>query len=379
MDEQSQRTLTRRVVLGIFIAGLLVLSYQVLQFFLVPVAWAGILAFVTWPLHARLVRAAPSLPNLTALAMTVALAAAFVVPVVWLVVVIKTDFWAAYLMLRDEFSIEKLRVPDFIRAIPWLGDQLQSLLDRLAGDREAMRNQVLVWIEPWLGKIGVIAGNLTHMVANMGLALLTVFFFYRDGVVLAHQFGRVLRLFVGRRAQRYVRAIGDTTKAVVYGIVLTAIAQGTLAGFGYWVAGLRAPALLGGVTALIALVPFGTPFAWGTAGVWLLMTGETVAGIGLLLWGGLVVSSVDNLIRPLVISSATRIPFLLVMFGVIGGLVAFGPVGLFLGPVVLAVLLAVWHEWLEGARPTSIASNGEASAAQAPVAKDATLPPEQAG
>jgi predicted PurR-regulated permease PerM len=80
-----------------------------------------------------------------------------------------------------------------------------------------------------------------------------------------------------------------------------------------------------------------------------------------------------------VISSATRIPFLLVMFGVIGGLVAFGPVGLFLGPVVLAVLLAVWHEWLEGARPTSIASNGEASAAQAPVAKDATLPPEQAG
>jgi predicted PurR-regulated permease PerM len=144
MDEQSQRTLTRRVVLGIFIAGLLVLSYQVLQFFLVPVAWAGILAFVTWPLHARLVRAAPSLPNLTALAMTVALAAAFVVPVVWLVVVIKTDFWAAYLMLRDEFSIEKLRVPDFIRAIPWLGDQLQSLLDRLAGDREAMRNQVLV-------------------------------------------------------------------------------------------------------------------------------------------------------------------------------------------------------------------------------------------
>jgi predicted PurR-regulated permease PerM len=378
MDEQSQRNLTRRVVLGIFIAGLLILSYQVLHFFLVPVAWAGILAFVTWPIHSRLVRAAPSLPNLTALAMTVALAAAFVIPLVWLVAVIKTDFWAAYLMLRDEFSIEKLRVPDFVRAIPWLGDQLQGLLDRLAGDREAMRNQVLVWMEPWLGKIGVIAGNLTHMVANMGLALLTVFFFYRDGAVLAHQSGRVLRLFVGRRAQRYVRAIGDTTKAVVYGIVLTAIAQGTLAGLGYWVAGLRAPALLGGITALIALVPFGTPFAWGTAGVWLLMAGETFAGIGLLLWGALVVSSVDNLIRPLVISSATRIPFLLVMFGVIGGLVAFGPVGLFLGPVVLAVLLAVWHEWLEGARPFSTQPDVDTPAV-ASGAKDVTLPPEQAG
>lgn len=379
MDEQSQRTLTRRVVLGFFIAGLLLLSYQVLQFFLVPVAWAGILAFVTWPLHARLVRAAPNLRNLTALAMTIALAAAFVVPVIWLVAVIKTDFWAAYLMLRDEYSIEKLHLPEFIRAIPWFGDQLQGLLDRLAGDREALRNQMLVWMEPWLGKIGVLAGNLTHMVANMGLALLTVFFFYRDGAVLAHQFGRVLRLFVGRRAQRYVRAIGDTTKAVVYGIVLTAIAQGTLAGLGYWVAGMRAPALLGGITALVALVPFGTPFVWGSAGIWLLVAGETVAGIGLLLWGALVVSSVDNLIRPLVISSATRIPFLLVMFGVIGGLVAFGPVGLFLGPVVLAVLLAVWQEWLEGARPPIEPERASEGTSAAPIVKTAPMPPEQAG
>lgn len=351
MDEQAQRALTRRAVLAVFVAGLLLLSYQVLQFFLVPVAWACILAFVTWPLHARLVRVAPGMPNLTALAMTVALAATFVLPVIWLVVMLKEDVWSAYLMLRDEYSIEKLRLPPFVRAIPWLGDQLQSLLDRLAGDPDAMRAQMLTWLEPWLGKLGAIAGNVTHMVANMGLAVLTVYFFYRDGAVLAQQAGRVLRLFVGQRAQRYVRAIGDTTKAVVYGIVLTALAQGTLAGLGYWAADMRAPALLGGITALVALVPFGTPFVWGTAGVWLLGTGHTMEGIGLLLWGTLVVSSVDNLIRPLVISSATRIPFLLVMFGVIGGLVAFGPVGLFLGPVVLAVLLAVWQEWLEGARP----------------------------
>ncbi len=106
MDEQTQRALTRRAVLAVLIAGLLLLSYEVLQFFLVPVAWAGILAFVTWPLHARLVRAAPGMPNLTALAMTVALAAAFVVPVIWLVVMLKEDVGAAYLMLRDEYSID---------------------------------------------------------------------------------------------------------------------------------------------------------------------------------------------------------------------------------------------------------------------------------
>jgi predicted PurR-regulated permease PerM len=375
MDEQTLRALTRRAVLALFVAGLLLLSYQVLQHFLVPVAWAGILAFVTWPIYDRLLQAAAGMRNLTALAMTIALAAAFVVPVIWLVAVLHTEVWAAYLMLRDEFSVDKLYVPDSIRGIPWLGEQLQALLDRVSGDREALRREVLMWLEPWLGKLGVLAGSVTHVVANMGIALFTVFFFYRDGASLAQQAGRVLRLFVGWRAQRYVRAIGDTTKAVVYGIVLTALAQGTLAGLGYWVAGLRAPALLGGVTALVALIPFGTPFVWGAAGIWLLATGHTVPGIGLLLWGTLVVSSVDNLIRPLVISSATRIPFLLVMFGVIGGLIAFGPVGLFLGPVVLAVLLAVWQEWLEGSHPPLPESPQQEGTA----GKDGTLPPEQAG
>jgi predicted PurR-regulated permease PerM len=99
-------------------------------------------------------------------------------------------------------------------------------------------------------------------------------------------------------------------------------------------------------------MPFGTP-VWGALGAWLLFTGKTLEGIGLLLWGALVVSWVDNLIRPLVISSATHIPFLLVMFGVIGGLAAFGLIGMFVGPVVVAVLMAVWREWLEDQGPPS--------------------------
>jgi predicted PurR-regulated permease PerM len=85
---------------------------------------------------------------------------------------------------------------------------------------------------------------------------------------------------------------------------------------------------------LIALVPFGTPLVWGTAGLWLLFTGQTAEGIGLLLWG------------VLVLSRASHVPFILALFGVLGGLAAFGMVGLFLGPVILAVALAVWREWL---------------------------------
>jgi predicted PurR-regulated permease PerM len=379
VDDQILRALTRRAILALFLGGLLLLSYQVLHYFFVPVAWAGILAFVTWPVYARLVQLAPQTPNLTALAMTVTLAAAFVAPMLWLIAVLRTEVGTAYALVRDELALSTLHLPQFILQIPWLGDQLQSILERFYNDRDALRGELLQWIDPWLGKIGVLAGGVGHFVANMGFALLTVFFFYRDGARLAEQARQILRRFLGYRSHGYVKAVADTTKAVVYGIVLTALVQGALAGLGYWVAGLQAPVLLGALTGLIALIPFGTPFVWGSAGVWLLLTGHTMAGIGLLLWGALVVSSVDNLIRPLVISSATRIPFLLVMFGVLGGLVAFGPVGLFLGPVVLAVLLGVWQEWLDAGQPRDGILIDTAASARVAHTPSPPLPPDQLG
>jgi predicted PurR-regulated permease PerM len=137
------------------------------------------------------------------------------------------------------------------------------------------------------------------------------------------------------------------TQAVVYGLVLTALAQGVLAGIGYWIADVGAPVLLGALTALFALVPFGAPVVWGAVALWLLWHGDWVNALVLIAWGALLVSSVDNLVRPLVISASAHISFLLVLFGVLGGLSAFGLVGLFLGPVVLVVLWAVWRQWLE--------------------------------
>jgi predicted PurR-regulated permease PerM len=231
--------------------------------------------------------------------------------------------------------------------IPWLGERLQQIIDQIAGDPTVLRTEVLRLAQNWFGEVANLVGGVGRNAAKMGLAVLTVLFVYRDGDALLAQVRRVMQRFVGARAHGYLDAIGATTKAVLYGLVLTALAQGTLAGLGYWAAGLDAPVLLGAFTALIALIPFGTPFVWGSLGVWLLFTGHTIEGIGLLLWGALVVSWVDNLIRPLVISSASQIPFLLVMFGVLGGLAAFGLVGMFVGPVIVAVLMAVWREWLE--------------------------------
>ena len=180
---------------------------------------------------------------------------------------------------------------------------------------------------------------------RFGVALLTAFFLFRDGDRLLDELRGMLHGMLGDRVQAHFAAVGDTTRAVVYGLLLAAIAQGLLAGLGYWAAGVSVPAFWGAATALVALIPFGAPLVWGSIGVWLLLRGEVGAGIGLLSWGVLVISWIDNLVRPLVISGVAKIPFLLVLFG---GLAAFGLVGLFVGPVVLAILLALWREWAAG-------------------------------
>jgi len=347
---------TRTVLLWLLLGGLFTLVYMTLHWFLVPVVWALILAYVTWPMYARLRQGLRGASTSSALLMTLLLTAAFVLPLLSLIALLQTEFVLAYQAVSEYLNAGPQRLPEFIRNIPWLGNRLQQLVDRIAGDPDMLRAEALRLAQYWLGEIANLVGSVGRNAAKLGFAVLTVVFVYRDGESLLNQVRRVSRRFLGARAQPYLAAIGDTTKAVLYGLVLTALAQGVLAGLGYWVAGIRAPVLLGAFTALIALIPFGTPFVWGTLGIWLLMTGQTLAGIGLLLWGALVVSWVDNLIRPLVISSASRIPFLLVMFGVLGGIGAFGPVGMFVGPVVIAVLMAVWREWLEDRKPDNLTS-----------------------
>lgn len=344
---ETSTVFMRRLMVTALLGGLLFLSWQVLSPFLVPVAWAAILAYVTWPVHRRLAARLSGRPNLAALLSSLLLTLALVVPVIWVVATLQHELAAAYRTVAARLGQGPLNLPDFLRSLPWLGDWLQGLLDRVTGDGEGLRRDLARLIEPWLGQVGHLAGGLLRTVAMLGFAVLTVFFFYRDGESLLAQLRQVLTRFLGARADGYLQAVGATTRAVVYGIVLTALAQGAMAGLGYWGAGLDAPVLLAMLTVLVAMVPFGTPFVWGSIGVWLLLTDQVAAGVGLLLWGTLVVSWVDNLVRPMVISSAARIPFLLVMFGVLGGLAAFGPLGLFMGPMILAVLLAVWQEWRE--------------------------------
>ena len=347
MTDLVAEKIVRRIILAVLLGGLMVLGYAVLQPFIVPVVWAGIIAYATWPLYRRLRGRMARYPTFAAIIMTLLLTAALVLPALWVGSLLRNEVGIAISAITSEIHQGTLALPDFIRTLPWVGDALQRLLEQLTGDPEAFRLRMIEWVRQGSDQALALIGDVGRNAAKLGFALITVFVFYRDGEQVLRQVQQVLHRFMGERVDGYLTAVGTMTKAVVWGLVATALAQGVVAGLGYWWAGVAAPILLGALTALIAMIPFGTPFAWGSVGIWLLISGNTFAGIGLLLWGALVVSSVDNLVRPLVISSATRIPFLLVMFGVLGGLAAFGLVGLFLGPVVLAVLMAVWREWME--------------------------------
>jgi predicted PurR-regulated permease PerM len=236
--------------------------------------------------------------------------------------------------------------------LPWVGAWLQEELKNLSADPEALQRQLLTLSEQSSIEFTRVVGTVGRNVTKLFFAMLSMFFLLRDGPRVFNETRAVLEGALGPRVPDYLDAVTATTKAVVYALVLGAIAQGIVAGLGYWIFGVQAPALMGAVTALVALVPFGAPIIWASLSLWLLITGNTWQGIGLLVWGVFLVSWMDNIIRPLVISNATQMPFLLVVFGVLGGVLAFGLVGLFIGPVLLAVSLALWREWLEHHQPT---------------------------
>ena len=340
----------RRAIVAALLGGMLMAGFVVLQPFLTAVAWAAILAYVSWPLHQRVLPRVGGRRAWAALVMTLLLALVLGATLLWLAVLLQREGAVA---LREAVTLLRAGVglPEPVARIPWIGPWLEERLAELGSDRAAWGRQLAEWGEQWGELIGAqvmrLLGDVGLNAMRFAVALLTAFFLFRDGDRLLGEARRVLHGLLGERVDGYFEAIGSTTRAVVYGLLLAAVAQGAMAGLGYWVAGVAAPVFWGATTALVALVPFGAPLIWGSIGIWLLARGETAAGIGLLLWGVLAVSWIDNLVRPLVISGVSRIPFLLVLFGVLGGLAAFGLIGLFVGPVILAILLALWREWAE--------------------------------
>lgn len=336
----------RRVIVAAALVGILLLTYMVLQPFLVPTIWAAILAYVTWPAHIRVCRLIRRRPTLSALVTTLLVAIIIVVPIIWLVFTLQVEAVKGYREVQNLLATQPV-LPAFLRELPGAGPWLTQQWAELTADPTVLTASLQHWLSSSADEVSGVVGGVGRNLAKLLVALFAMFFFLRDGARFFSQIRAVLEGMMGPAVRSYLKAVGDTTQAVVYALVLAALAQGVVAGIGYWGAGISAPIFLGALTTLVALIPFATPLMWGSLSIWLLITGDVVHGVGLAIWGALVVSWADNVVRPLVISSATQMPFILVVFGVLGGVIAFGLVGLFIGPVVLAVSLAIWREWLE--------------------------------
>ncbi len=345
MEEALFAVWLRRLITLVMLAGLVLLGFRVLDPFIVPLVWAGILAYVTWPGYRWLLGKCRGRSTVAALIMTAIVSAAVIAPLVWLAVVVRVELERVYHDLQALLA-GGVQLPPVLLRLPWLGDQLHDLATRAAQDPHALGFELRKITDHSFDQIARIIGGIGRNVVKLLLTVVSLFFVFRDGSRVAAELARALEQVLGPRVHSYLLAIGQTVKAVVYGLVLAALVQGVLVGVGYWVAGAPAPVFLAALTTVCGLIPFAAPAIWAGVTAWLLLQGKTVAGIGLLVWGGAIMGWTDHIVRPFLISREARIPFLVVLFGVLGGLAAFGLVGLFVGPVILAVLLAIWREWL---------------------------------
>ncbi|SDB93825.1 Predicted PurR-regulated permease PerM [Acinetobacter marinus] len=344
--QKNAPILQRLLLFGLFFC-LILLSFEILKYFIVPVVWASIIAYITWPLHQKILSWVGGRKNISAIIMTSLLVLVVGVPLIIGVFVLQHEGRQLYFELQHQLYSGKIQVPDFIQTLPLVGPEIQRITFELNSNPHAITQNIGLWIQGHLGYGRFVLTEISRNVVKLVFAVLSLFFFYRDGNVILEQVRRAFEMVIGPRIHHYFQTISETTRAVVYGVGLTAIAQSLLAGASYIVAGVPNPMVLTLVTFIFALIPFGPPMAYGSVALWLFSQGHTVEAIGVLIWGVAIVSSADNVIRPLVISGATKIPFLLIMFGVLGGLASFGLVGVFIGPVILAVLLAIWKEWLQ--------------------------------
>jgi predicted PurR-regulated permease PerM len=182
-------------------------------------------------------------------------------------------------------------------------------------------------------------------VTQVLLSAFLAFFLLRDAPELSERLAVAVERLAGQRGRHLIKVAGNTVRGVIFGILGTALAQALVAGLGFWIAGVPGAVLLSVLTFFFAVVPFGPPLIWVPAALWLFTQNETGWAIFMLIWGLLAISSVDNLLRPFLISQGTKMPFALIFVGVIGGALAFGLVGVFLGPTLLAVAFRLVAEW----------------------------------
>lgn len=325
--------------------------FTVLRPFLVPLAWAIVIVTSLWPLYARLARRFPERPTLTAALMTGFIGLVIIGVVVPLLGTLSAEIAGGAKGASAWFEQNRAGIGPAIERLPLLSAESKASLAETVSHLLDAQGAIASLIGEYHGEIarvlGIAAKGLLVFTGKMLICLVSAFFLFRHGETLGRDLARALHRIGGERFDRVLGAIQGSIRGGVYGILATAFAQGVLAGLGFLVAGAPAPVLLGLATMVISPVPFGSPLVYlPTALLVIAKSGEILPGLLLALWGIGVVSTIDNVLRPLFISQATSMNLLLVFFGVIGGIISFGFIGIFVGPALLAIAQVLWTEWI---------------------------------
>jgi predicted PurR-regulated permease PerM len=372
---ERRRTLAFLLVAS---AAALYVCYLMARPFTKPFLFAGVLAIVFYPLHAR-IQSKVRGPNAAALLSTLAVLLVVAIPAVGLGGALTRDLGQAYQRLSEAsasvggwapYAMRKFETP-----LRWLGARVDLARLDVRGEVRSRLDAVSAWM---VRSIAGVLGNLTSFFFDAAISFFTLFFLFREG--------RRVRLTVAAalpldpdRVERLFTNISDIVVANLYGVLAVAVVQGSLMGVGFWLLGLHSPILWGVVTAACSLVPVvGTALVWLPATLFLMASGHWVKGLILLAWGAGFVSVIDQIVRPYVVGGRARMNTPLVFFSLLGGIEAFGILGIFLGPLVLSITLALlgmlreearaWQPDEEGGGRSDAATHLRA-AARAPVEK----------
>ncbi|MBY0277589.1 AI-2E family transporter [Candidatus Binatia bacterium] len=332
---------------GALLIALAVVVGQVLSHFATALTWAVILTVSLWPVHRRIRARLGDRPRTAASLTLLLVTLGVVVPVTIITVLLVREVETLSHDVRGDVGEQMAALEKEVTGLPYVGDRLREVLVVLRADTGAAVKSVAGdHVARVLSVAGQTAGAVTRTLFNIVVCLFTAFFLFLHGDSLAAQLRAAGTRVGGPRLEVILQHVGITVRAVVYGLVMTALVQGVFAALGFWVAGVPFPILLGALTMVLSFVPMGHAVVWVPAAAYLVLESKYWVAAGLVLWGAGVVASIDNVIRPVFIGVRTGIPLLLVFIGVLGGILSFGLVGIFVGPVAIAIALALWWEWM---------------------------------
>ncbi|WP_341520452.1 AI-2E family transporter [Pseudomonas sp. G.S.17] len=312
--------------------------------------WGAVLAFASWPLMRLLTRWFKGRESLAALVLTLGWMLLVAAPLVWLGFNLADHVRDATAFIKDVQVDGLPDPPTWLVGVPFVGERLVAFWNTIDQQGAAM----ITTLRPYLGQVGnwllARSAQIGGGILELTLSLVFVFFFYRDGPRLAAFVLSLLERLIGERAEYYLELVAGTVQRVVNGVIGTAAAQAVLALIGFLIAGVPGALVLGIMTFLFSLIPMGPPLIWIPAAAWLAWNGEYGMAIFLGLWGMFIISGVDNVLKPYLISRGGNLPLVIVLLGVFGGLLAFGFIGLFIGPTLLAVAYSLLTDWVRGAR-----------------------------